>query len=235
MIFFDIDETLIDHASASATASLSFYDYFSGGMPCDRQGFPVIWESILMNHFQRFARGEISLWEQRRARMREIFRDPGLTDADCDSRYRVFMEHYEARCEAYPDAVPCQRRLDGNALGIISNGGREQQTKKLKRAGVVHYFSVFVFSEDVGVGKPAPGIFLEAYRQAGVQPAACAHIGDDAVADVAPSQALGMRAIWLDRPGVEASSISATRISNLHDLESALSGDAHAETVFERN
>jgi len=66
-------------------------------------------------------------------------------------------------------------------------------------------------------------------------PRAAAHIGDDAVADVAPSQALGMRAIWLDRLGVEASSISATRISNLHDLEPALSGDAHAETVFERN
>ncbi len=79
------------------------------------------------------------------------------------------MEHYEARCEAYPDAVPSLRRLDGNALGIISDGGREQQTKKLKRAGVVHYFSVFVFSEDVGVGQPAPGIFLEACRQAGVQ------------------------------------------------------------------
>jgi len=31
MIFFDIDETLIDHASASATASLSFYDYFPVG------------------------------------------------------------------------------------------------------------------------------------------------------------------------------------------------------------
>jgi FMN phosphatase YigB (HAD superfamily) len=45
MIFFDIDGTLIDHARASAAASLCFYDYFSGGMPCDRQEFPVIWEA----------------------------------------------------------------------------------------------------------------------------------------------------------------------------------------------
>src|ERR1017187_9437165 len=103
VIFFDIDGTLIDHASASAAASLSLYDHFADRIAFDRQEFPVSWERILMTHFQRFTRGEISLWEQRRGKMREVFRDPGLTDADCDSRYRVFMEHYEARCEAYLD------------------------------------------------------------------------------------------------------------------------------------
>jgi len=89
VIFFDIDGTLIDHASASAAASLSFYDHFAGGIDCERRDFPTIWESILMTHFLRFTRGEISLWDQRRARMREVFGDPGLTDAKCDSRYRV--------------------------------------------------------------------------------------------------------------------------------------------------
>ena len=233
MIFFDIDGTLIDHASASAAASLSFYDHFAGRIAFDRQDFPVIWESILTTHFQRFTRGEISLWDQRRGRMREVFRDPGLTDAECDSRYRVFMEHYEARCEAYPDAAPCLQRMEGKELGIISNGGREQQIGKLKRAGLLQYFSVLVFSEDVGAGKPAAGIFLEACRQVGEQPAACTHIGDDLIADVAPSLALGMQAVWLDRLGVRVGQVSAPRISTLHDLESVLSEDSRTKQVAE--
>ncbi len=187
------------------------------------------WERILMTHFQRFTRGEISLWEQRRGRMREVFRDPGLTDADCDSRYRVFMEHYEARCEAYLDAEPCLRRLSGKALGIISNGGREQQVGKLRRSGLLQYFSVLMFSEDVGAGKPAPGIFLEACRQAGDEPAMCTHIGDDVAADVAPSHALGMQAVWLDRLDHRTEGISAPRISTLQDLEFVLRGNLRLE------
>src|SRR5713226_5494413 len=144
------------------------------------------------------------------------------------------MEHYEARCEAYPDTAPCLRRLEAQALGIISNGGRAQQTEKLKRAGLLQYFSALVFSEDVGVGKPASSIFLEACRHAGQQPAACVHIGDDVVADVAPSQALGMQAIWLDRLGVPAGQSSAPRISTWHHLESVLSGDPCRKEGFRK-
>ena len=231
MIFFDIDGTLIDHASASAVASVNFYDHFADRIAFKRQDFPVIWERILMTHFQRFTRGETSLWEQRRGRMREVFQDPGLSDVECDSRYRVFMEHYEVRCEAYPDAEPCLQRLRGKELGIISNGGREQQVEKLRRSGLLQYFSVLVFSEDVGVGKPASGIFLEACRRAGEKPAACAHVGDDLVADVAPSRALGMQAIWLDRLGL--GQISAPRISTLIHVESVLSGDLRTKQVAE--
>jgi putative hydrolase of the HAD superfamily len=233
MIFFDIDGTLIDHASASAAASLNFYDHFAERIAFTRQDFPTIWERILMIHFQRFTRGETSLWEQRRGRMREVFQDPGLSDVDCDSRYRVFMEHYEVRCEAYADAEPCLQRLHGKDLGIISNGGREQQVGKLRRSGLLKYFSVLMFSEDVGVGKPASGIFLEACRQAGEKPAACAHAGDDLVADVAPSRALGMQAVWLDRLGLGDGQISAPRISTLNHLESVLSGGLRTKQVAE--
>ena len=69
MIFFDIDGTLIDHASASAAASLSFFDKFHEGIPFSREQFPAAWEDILNKHFKRWFRGEVSLWEQRRARI----------------------------------------------------------------------------------------------------------------------------------------------------------------------
>jgi len=45
MIFFDIDGTLIDHASASAAASLSLFDYFAGEIPFVREEFPNVWET----------------------------------------------------------------------------------------------------------------------------------------------------------------------------------------------
>ena len=201
MIFFDIDGTLIDHESASAAASLSFYDHFGSAIPFMRTEFPIIWEEILNKHFNRFCRGELSLWGQRRARMRDVFGDKELTDAEADTRYEVFIRDYEARTTAFDDAAPCLVKLKAVPLGIISNGAREQQMGKLKRAGFLDCFSVLVFSEDLGLGKPAAKIFLEACRLAGEKPEKCLHIGDSVEADVIPSRALGMCGVYLDRRG----------------------------------
>lgn len=222
MIFFDIDGTLIDHASASADASLVLYDKFSADVPFPRESFPPTWEEIMTKHFNRFCRGEISIWEQRRARMREVFARPDFTDAEADSRYRVFIEAYESLTRAFDDAAPCLERLSGQQLGIISNGARDQQIGKLERAGLLKYFSVFVFSEDVGFGKPAESIFCEACRRASAEPQDCTHIGDDVVADVAASHAFGMHAIWLDRHSTQVCDVPSRRVTSLYELAGAL-------------
>jgi putative hydrolase of the HAD superfamily len=216
MIFFDIDGTLIDHACASAAASLSFFDHFPGAIPFSRERFPAAWEEILNKHFNRFCRGELSLWEQRRARMREVFAAPEMNDQETDECYRVFIRDYEALTRAFDDAEPCLQSLAGERLGIISNGAREQQIGKLRRAGLLHYFSVMVYSEDVGLGKPSASIFLEACRRAGDASKRCVHIGDDLEADVVPSRALGMRGIHLSRAG--KSLVGPPVISTLRNL-----------------
>jgi putative hydrolase of the HAD superfamily len=220
MIFFDIDGTLIDHASASAAASLSFYDHFAGQIPYARKGFPLIWEQILNKHFDRFCRGELSVWGQRRERMREVFADSAMSKHECDSRYRVFMSAYEPQTRAYDDVLPALEELRGRPLGIISNGVRDQQIGKLQRTGLLPYFSVLVFSEDTGAGKPAAQIFLEACRRAGARPEACVHIGDNIEADVLPSRALGMSGVCLDRQN--SSSVSSPVIASLSQLRSVL-------------
>lgn len=220
MIFFDIDGTLIDHASASAAASLVFFDHYPGTIPFTREEFPVTWEEILNKHFDRFCRGEISLWEQRRARIREVFAAPEMSDQEADSRYHAFVQEYEKLTAAYDDAAPCLASLRSERLGIISNGVRDQQIGKLQRAGLLEYFSVMVFSEDVGLGKPSPSIFLEACRRTGDPPEKCVHIGDSVEADIVPSRALGMRGIHLSRPG--NSPTDPPVISTLHNLPALL-------------
>jgi putative hydrolase of the HAD superfamily len=216
MIFFDIDGTLIDHASASAAASLALFDQFPGAVPFPRAKFPAIWEEILEKHFNRFCRGEISLWEQRRARMRDAFAAPEMSDTEADSRYYVFVREYEQLTRAYADAGPCIEAFAGQRLGIISNGAKEQQIGKLRRAGLLQYFSVMVYSEDVGLGKPSSSIFLEACRRAGETPDECVYIGDNIETDVVPSRALGMRGIHLSRLG--KSSAAPPVISTLSEL-----------------
>jgi putative hydrolase of the HAD superfamily len=225
MIFFDIDGTLIDPASASAAASLKLFDHFSGEIPFPREEFPLIWETALMKHFNRFCRGEISIWDQRRERIRDVFANSALAESECDERYRVFISHYETLTHPFDDAGPCLKRLEGKRLGIISNGAREQQIGKLQRAGLLNHFFVMVFSEDVGLGKPAAKIFLEACRLAGEPAANCIHIGDD-LTDIRACNAVGMTPVWLDRIGGSKSQcqVTASRITSLHDLSAVLGG-----------
>ena len=220
MIFFDIDGTLIDHASASAQASLIFFDQFPGAIPFARSEYPAAWEHILNKHFKRWCRGEVSLWEQRRARMRDVFAAPEMSDDEADGRYRIFIREYEALTCPFDDAQPCLESLADQTMGIISNGAREQQIAKLRRAGLLKYFSVMVYSEDVGLGKPSHRIFLEACRQAGDSYAGCVHIGDDLEADVAPSRSLGMRGVHLSRIG--ESPVGPPVISTLNSLTEIL-------------
>ncbi len=232
MIFFDIDGTLIDHLSASAEASLALYDSFPGQIPFPREEFPAAWESIMDRHFDRFCRGEISLWDQRRARIRESFGAPELTDAQADARYFVFIGEYEQLTRAYDDAALCMEKLvarfPARKLGIISNGARDQQLGKLRRAGLLEYFSVTAFPEDTGFGKPHASIFQEACRRAGADPAECIHVGDDLTNDVHASIALGIRPIWVDRAGSATNGIPAPRITSLAELVEMLENNVGA-------
>lgn len=217
MIFFDIDGTLIDHLSASAAASLALYDRYPGEIPFAREEFPAIWESIMDRHFDRFCRGELTIWEQRRERIRDSFRAPQLSEKELDERYYVFIEEYENLTAPYEDAAPCLEKLSHHRLGIISNGAREQQIGKLRRAGILPFFSVMVFSEDTGFGKPHPSIFREACRRAGQEANSCVHIGDDLTNDVFASHELGMRPVWVDRYD-RRTEVPGRRITGLHEL-----------------
>ena len=63
------------------------------------------------------------------------------------------------------------------------------------------FFSVIAISEDVGVSKPDPRIFLEACRMAWESPSECWHIGDDFEADFKGSLSAGLKGVWINRNG----------------------------------
>src|SRR5260221_10540914 len=93
---------------------------------------------------------------------------------------------------------------------------------KLRRAGLLEYFAVTVFSEDTGLGKPHPSIFQEACRQAGQEPENCIHVGDDLTNDMHASHALGIHPVWIDRLGAVKDAVPGRRITSLVQLANVL-------------
>ena len=119
-----------------------------------------------------------------------------------------------------------QLRASGLTLALISNTMRTPGAvlrKLLDRAGLLDCFAHTTFSDEVGVRKPAPEIFLDTLRRVGGEPETAVHVGDDAILDVEGAQRAGLRAVQVLGRGGDASDRPADRtITRLGELPAAL-------------
>ena len=126
------------------------------------------------------------------------------------------------RWALYTDVKPAFERLHaaGVAVGIISNWD-SHLVSLLRGLGLGDLLGDIVSSADVGLHKPDPRIFELACQRLGVAPADAAHVGDHHYADYLGASALGMRALLIDRHGVEADH-GVTPIHSLDEIDELL-------------
>ena len=92
-------------------------------------------------------------------------------------------------------------------LAIVANGASNTQRFKLEKAGVDDYFSVFVASGDVGIGKPDPLPIRTALERLQVEPSEAVMIGNSYSSDIKGAASVGIRSILCnadDNPRPEA-------------------------------
>jgi putative hydrolase of the HAD superfamily len=217
-IFFDIDETLLDDTAATVAGARGFHAERPGDLPGPVDEFVRIWAEVTTRHIDRWMAGECSHQEQRRARLRDVWRSGPLSDADADLIFGDYVRHYEKSVRLFPDALPCLDALAGLPLGIITNGNSEQQRRKLRNTGIMERFRPVLVSGDIGVGKPDPRIFREAARLAGRAPGECLYVGDRLDADALGSARAGMAGVWLDRAGRRPAPVGIVTIRGLEEL-----------------
>ena len=201
MIFFDIDETLLNQRQAEAEAAERFVQQYSRWLPeLTAEQLSAHWRMLREKHLPPFLHGAISFTEHRRRRIRELFIDgAALTDGEADERFEHFSREYRRNWRLFADVLACLASLNGHRLGILSNGSSAQQREKLQQTGILDRFSTIVISEDIGLAKPGREIYLAACRMAGCRPDECVYVGDRLEADALGSRSDGMRGIWLDR------------------------------------
>jgi HAD superfamily hydrolase (TIGR01509 family) len=102
---------------------------------------------------------------------------------------------YRERLPLLPGAVEAVRTLAPEwPLGLASSSNRHVIDLVLDLAGIADCFAATVSSEEVGAGKPAPDVYLEAARRLGADPAACAAI-EDSTNGIRSAHAAGMGVI----------------------------------------
>jgi putative hydrolase of the HAD superfamily len=107
----------------------------------------------------------------------------------------LYLKHRFEDIDLYPDVIPCFDALRPQfSLGLLSNGNGYPE-----RCGLPDRFSFVVFSQDVGVDKPDPAMFLAACKKADCDPCELVHVGDSLDTDVAGANGVGAVSVWLNR------------------------------------
>jgi putative hydrolase of the HAD superfamily len=145
------------------------------------------------------------------------------------------LEALAAKRWAYPpsalhdDVVTCldALRVAGYRLGVIANQP-SQVRGALQRDGLVAYFEVWGVSDDLGLHKPDPALFVHALETARVEPSRAVMVGDRLDYDVLPARQAGMRTVWVlrgeapDEPTHDQLEVPDATVADLSELPAAI-------------
>jgi HAD superfamily hydrolase (TIGR01509 family) len=110
------------------------------------------------------------------------------------------LARYRESLPLLPGAVEAVERLASRwPLGLASSSNREVIDAVLEAARLTTSFRATVSSEEVGRGKPAPDVYLEAARRLGVDPERCAAV-EDSHNGIRAAKAARMRVLAIPNP-----------------------------------
>ena len=124
-----------------------------------------------------------------------------------------------ALAEVYDDTLPtlADLRSRGVRTAIVSNspwGSPPHLWREhLADLGLADRVDAAFFCGDCGWRKPAPQIFHYVFGRLGVTAERCLFVGDDPRWDLAGPQAVGMRAVIIDRSGACGSLAEVVRMA----------------------
>ncbi len=103
----------------------------------------------------------------------------------------------------HPDAVSVldNVRESGYRIALISNTGMTPGVTfraYMEQLGMLKYFDVLIFSDEVRLAKPSREIFLQTIAQLGVPTEEVVHVGDHLLNDVLGARQVGLKTIWIE-------------------------------------
>lgn len=118
---------------------------------------------------------------------------------------RAYHETKLTHLKPFPDVPPVLRRLARTDLirGVVTAGLEIKQAEKLLRLGVYGWLTptALFISDQIGISKPNPKLYRRACDEIGVHPGEAMYVGDNAVTDVDPANAVGMITVLCRRGG----------------------------------
>ena len=182
-VIFDLDGVLLDSEAAWRDAKREVVDEWGG-----------VWKDEASRAMLGMSAPE---WSAYMRDDLQVDRDSREIDAEV---VRRLLSGYRRRLPLLDGAREAVDRLAARyPLGLASSSNLEVIEVVMEAGGLAPSFTTWVSSEEVGRGKPAPDVFLEAARRMHADPATTAAI-EDSHNGILAADAAGMVVIALPNP-----------------------------------
>lgn len=202
-ILFDLDETLYDHRQTCIEGIKALQGLCPSLRVKSAESLEKAFWNLLCSHYLHVLSGKLSNEQARIERIALLFKECG-TDAPAeklDELCNIYSEAYYSSMSPVPGAFEVLDALKdrGHTIGVVTNGFVQGQMNKIKSCRIDTFIDHITISEEAGVAKPDPRIYLEALKKCGAEPSDTIMIGDTWDSDILGSYALGIKPVWYNR------------------------------------
>ncbi len=203
-IWLDLDDTLWDFKANSLQSLSELYDVY--GLERYYQSVDH-WRNayLKLNHqlWDLYGHGHITKDTLMHDRFYKPLNEAGVPDSE--NLWEIFSNEYLDRLARQTKLVDGARQLldhihrQGYATGMLSNGFKEVQFRKLNNSGLTNDIDIVILSDDIGINKPDKRLFDHALSVVGERPERSLLIGDNPDTDICGALNAGWHAIFFDR------------------------------------
>ena len=221
-IFFDLDRTLWDFDAAAEVAFERIYEKYnlkSLGIPSAHE-FHKVYHPLNERLWELYREDKITKDYLNRTRFVWPLEHYGIRNTDLAGKLSEDYVYWSPRIvRLIPGTMELLDYLSPKYhLHLITNGFQEVQHTKLNGSGLEPYFETLTVSEEVGVKKPNPEIFLFALRKAKATAEESLVIGDEMAVDIDGARAAGIDQVFFNPSGQEVEGERMFEVRNLVDI-----------------
>ena len=198
-VLLDLDHTLFDTEASERLA----FDHALTSVGIDQPDrFLATYDRINRALWAAVERGETTPGQVRTARFEQLVAAERL-DADPVAMADIYVDGFARFGELYPGALDILGALAAtSSLALVTNGLSEVQRTRIERLDIGRFFDAVVISGEVGVSKPAVGIFDLVFAELGDPPRTTAlMVGDSLSSDIRGGANSGLATCWYNPHG----------------------------------
>ena len=199
-LLIDIDGTLLDYRQSEALGISAIMDHY-GVTPTPE--LAAHYHDVNQSFWEKYEKGEITRAQINEGRYPAFFGELGVeVDPEvCEEIYQNFVNNRLVPVEGAEDML---RYLSGKyLLYSASNGYSDKQRERLRKAGMIFYFTDIFVSQETGSQKPQKEFFDYCFARmpAGLIRDEVMIIGDGLTSDMRGGNNAGIHTCWLNAYG----------------------------------
>ncbi len=201
---FDLDDTLYNYEYADENAIGKLCEFAITSLGVSREVFLEAY-----THAKRLVKNTLNDCAAQHNRMLYCQRTLELLGLSSIKyaleMYDVYWDTFLDHMIVYDSVIPLFEDLKVNQIliAICTDLTAHIQHRKLHRLGIDSYVDFIVTSEETGVEKPHPHMFLACLEKMSLKQNQVLYIGDSFKKDILGAIQIGIKPIWLDREGIK--------------------------------